>query len=553
LGVKSCCAVVAIGLALLWGAAARAEVTESDFGSLRDGTAVRLFTIGNKSGAAVKIMTYGAAVVSLKVPDRAGKLDDVVLGYDSLEGYLGNDPFFGAIVGRYANRIHGAAFSLGGTVYHVNANDHGNTLHGGRRGFDKVAWTGAKADEQSVDFTYLSKDGDQGFPGNLTARVRYSFSDDDQLTIDYLATTDKETVVNLTNHCYFNLAGAGNGDALGHELSIDADQFTPTDAHGIPTGKLEDVAGTVFDFRTAHSIGERMGADDEQLHLANGYDENFVLNKIDGRHAAATVYEPTTGRVLEIITTQPGVQLYSGNGLNGTITGKEGKTYVRHGAFCLEPEHFPDSPNHPEFPTTELKPGETYHQVTVYQFSTRPAAMAGAADSVPTSATAPSMAEAIHLTTGWRALQEGAAAGTIEQDAAHPTNAHPHLLKISVTKTAGPGEGRAGAISNVSLAVEQGEWCDVTFSAVTEQGSVGLVFSLENAEGKVLARTTLPEIGGRGRRRGGPTTAPATWNNYLVSLHVRAADASAHVVITPIELTTIWINGLTLTPRPAAK
>jgi len=366
----------AVLLSLIFTAAIRADVVESDFGKMRDGTAVRLFTITNASGSTVRITTYGAAVVSLKVPDRSGNLGDIVLGFDSIDGYLGNDPFFGAIVGRYANRIHGAAFSLDGTQYKLVANERGNMLHGGH-GFDKVVWTGAKADENSVEFVYLSKDGDQGFPGNLTAHVRYSLSDANELTIDYSATTDKDTVVNLTNHSYFNLAGAGNGEVLNHELTIDADQYLAADAAGIPTGEFVDDAGTPFDFREAHQIGERIAADDEQLRFARGYDRNFVLNKRDGLRLAATVYEPTRGRVMEIRTTEPGLQFYSGNGLNGAIVGKDGKKYARHGAFCLEPQHYPDSPNHPEFPTTELKPGETYHSMTVYKFSTRlPAATA---------------------------------------------------------------------------------------------------------------------------------------------------------------------------------
>ena len=357
---------------LLFAGTLHADVTTSDFGKARDGTTVQLFTITNKTGASIQIMTYGAVVVSLKMPDRSGKLDDVVLGFDALDSYLRNSPFFGAVVGRYANRIHNATFSLDGTAYPINANDHGNTLHGGRRGFDKVLWTGAKIDEHSVEFTYLSKDGDQGFPGNLTAHVRYTLSDANELTLDYTATTDRNTVINLSNHSYFNLAGAGNGDVLNHELMIDADQITPADAHGIPTGKFQDVANTPFDFRTAHKIGDQIAADNDMLHFANGYDINFVLNKKESPHLAATVYEPTTGRTLEITTTEPGVQLYSGNGLNPAMTGKGGKHYVPHGAFCLETQHFPDSPNHPEFPSTELKPGETFHSTTIYKFSTRP-------------------------------------------------------------------------------------------------------------------------------------------------------------------------------------
>jgi aldose 1-epimerase len=369
MGIRT--AAAAIVLSLVFAAGIRADVTAADFGMARGGSSVSLFTITNKTGSAVRIMTYGATVVSLKVPDRTGQIGDIVLGFDSIRGYLRNDPYFGAIVGRYANRIGGAIFSLDGIQYKITANDRGNTLHGGRRGFDKVVWTGAKVDDETVEFTYLSKDGEEGFPGNLTAHVRYSLSDANELKIDYSATTDKDTVVNLANHSYFNLAGAGNGDVLNHELMIDADQYTPVDALSIPTGELADVAGTPFDFRQAHKIGERVGDDNEQLHFGNGYDHNFVLNKKDGLRLAATVYEPTTGRVMEIMTTEPGLQFYSSNWLDGSITGKDRKRYLRHGAFCLEPQHFPDSPNHPQFPSTELKAGETYHSTSVYKFSTR--------------------------------------------------------------------------------------------------------------------------------------------------------------------------------------
>jgi aldose 1-epimerase len=494
--MKPRAAAIAILLPLLSFATIRADVTTSDFGKTRDGTTVQLFTLTNTTGSSIQIMTYGTTVVSLKMPDRSGKLDDIVLGFDTLDDYLRSSPFFGAVVGRYANRIHNATFTLDGTQYHLPPNDHGNTLHGGRRGFDKVLWTGNKIDDHSVEFTYLSKDGDQGFPGNLTAHVRYSLSDADQLTLDYSATTDKDTVINLTNHSYFNLAGAGNGDVLSHRLMIDADQITPADAHGIPTGKFQDVANTPFDFRTAHKIGDHIADDNDMLHFANGYDINFVLNKKDGLHLAATVYEPTTGRLVQITTTEPGVQLYTGNGLNPSMTGKDGKHYLPHGAFCLETQHFPDSPNQPDFPSTELKPGQTFHSTTTYQFSTDPRG--------PT----PPGPGPVDLRTGWKPLQQGAAQGTIQQDARHPTNADPHLLEISVTKTAAPGEGRAGAVSDTTLPVTAGNFYDITFTAVTERGSIGLVFSLETADGKVLAATTLPEIGGRGRRRGPPPPPP---------------------------------------------
>jgi aldose 1-epimerase len=476
------------------------------------------------------------------MPDRNGKLDDVVLGFDNIAGYQRNNPFFGATVGRYANRIRGAAFSLNGVQYKITANDRANTLHGGRRGFDKVIWDGRAVDDQSVEFTYLSKDGEEGFPGNLTAHVRFTFNDAGELKIDYTAVSDKDTVVNLTNHSYFNLAGAGSGKVLDHLLTIDADRYTPIDNQSIPTGTIEPVAGTPLDFRQAHAIGERIGADYEQLRLAGGYDHNFILNGGGELHAAATVVDPSSGRKLELMTTEPGLQLYTANGLNGSITGKDGKKYPKNGAFCLEPGHYPDSPNHPEFPSAELKAGGTYHSLSVYKFS------AGGAAAAPL----------VDLSAGWTLIQEGTALGEIEQNAKHPTNPGAHLLRITVTKHSDPGEGRAGAVNGNHFAVAEGEWCDVTFSAVTERASIGLVFSLENDDGKVLARTTLPEIGGarggRGRGRGaqgGATSGPAVWPKYLVSLHVRAADAKAHLVITPIETTNVWLDGLTLTPRQA--
>jgi aldose 1-epimerase len=545
----------AIVVSLSVSSAASADIAASDFGTTREGSPVRLFTITNKGGSSVSVMTYGATIVSVKMPDRDGKLADIVLGFDEFSGYQRNNPFFGATAGRYANRIGGAAFTLEGVQYKITANERGNTLHGGRRGFDKVVWTPKTIDDQTVEFTYLSKDGEEGFPGNLTVHVRDSLSDANEFKIEYSATTDKNTVVNLTNHSYFNLAGAGNGDVLNQEMTIFAGRYTPVNPQAIPTGAIADVAGTPFDFRQAHKIGERIAAKDAQLRGPNGYDENFVLDETAGLHPAARVYDPASGRVLELSTTEPGVQFYSANGLDGRITGKEGKTYPRYGAFCLEPQHFPDSPNHPDFPSTELKAGDTFHSVSVYKFSTLALGAeptAASANATVTSSTPPG----VDLTTGWTLLREGEARGTIEQDAKYPTNPSPHLLRIAVTRTAGPGDGRAGAVSGIQIPVTVGEWCDVTFSAMTDRGTVGLVFSLENADGKVLARTTLPEIGrgrgGRGRGRG-QTTAPAgvPWNKYLVALHVRASDASAHMVITPIEPTNIWLDGLTLTPRAA--
>ena len=314
-------------------------------------------------------MTYGAIVVSLRVPDKTGKVDDVVLGCNSVEEYEKQTAHFGGIVGRYANRIAHGTFQLDGQTYHIPKNDGDNALHGGTRGFDKVVWQGKQIPD-GVEFSYISKDGDQGFPGTLATNVRYTLSKN-ALRIEYSAITDKDTVVNLTNHSYFNLAGQGTGNILDDVLKIDASRMTPVDETLIPTGELKPVEGTPFDFRKPHVIGERINADDEQLKLGRGYDHNFVLDHSSGELAeAAEVYEPTTGRTLRVLTTEPGVQFYTGNFLDGSITGKEGRVYNRRFALCLETQHFPDSPNHPSFPTTELKPGQKFHSVTVYEFGT---------------------------------------------------------------------------------------------------------------------------------------------------------------------------------------
>jgi aldose 1-epimerase len=534
---------------------ARAGVVEDSFGSLPDGTAVQRWTIVNSSGASVAVISYGATVISLKIPDRAGKLDDIVLGFDRLDDYLADSPFFGAIVGRYANRVGGASFTLNGIQFRLAANDGRNTLHGGWRGFDKVIWTGSRIDDQSVEFTYLSKDGEEGFPGNLTARVRYTLSDSNALKIEYSATTDKDTVVNLTNHSYFNLAGQGNGDVLKQELTIEADQFTPTNARLIPTGEFASVTNTPFDFRRPHQIGLNINADDNQIRIAGGYDMNFVLTKQPGLRHAATLFDPTTGRVMDLWTTEPGLQLYTANGLDGSLTGKGGKAYPMYGAVCLETQHFPDSPNQPAFPTTVLKVGQTYRTTTEYRFTARAASESAASsmpaspDSAPNTPSPPS----IDLSTGWTLIKEGKAEGTIEQEAHHPISKSPHLLLLAVTKTAGPGLGRVGATSAIPIPVRDGEWFNVRFSAATERNTVGLVFSLESADGKVLARTTLPEIGrargGRPATRTSATRSAAAWPRYLVALHARAADPNAHLVITPIEPTNIWLDNLTITPR----
>lgn len=348
-----------------------AKVTKSAFGSMPDGTKVEIYTL-EEGKLKARVMTYGARLVSLEVPDRSGKLADIVLGYESLQPYTA-DPksYFGSIVGRYGNRIAHASFTLDGKRYQLPANDGTNTLHGGIIGFDKLVWESHEI-PNGVELTLVSKDGDQGFPGTLTSRVRYSL-DAHALKIEYFATTDKDTVLNLTNHSYFNLAGEGQGDILNHQVMIPADRYTPVDSSLIPTGELAPVAGTPLDFHQATAIGARIDDNNEQMRLAGGYDHNYVLNgKMGVMQEAARVVEPTSGRVLTVETTQPGVQFYSGNFLDGTLHGKHGHVYNKHAGFCLETQHFPDSPNHPKFPTAELKPGETYHNVTVFKFSTAP-------------------------------------------------------------------------------------------------------------------------------------------------------------------------------------
>jgi len=347
------------------------RVTQSSFGKTADRTAVDLYTLRNKNGMEAAIMTYGGIVVSLKTPDRNGNIDDVVLGFDSLDGYLKGHPYFGALIGRYGNRIGKARFTLNGKEYTLAKNNGENHLHGGIKGFDKAVWKGMDIpNSAAIELRYTSKDGEEGYPGTLQATVVYWLTDRDELKIDYTASTDRDTVLNLTNHMYFNLAGAGNGDILGHEMTIFADRFTPVDAGLIPTGELRAVSGTPFDFTQPHLVGERINAADEQIRIGKGYDHNFVLNSGIGTLAqAARVREPRSGRVMEVMTTEPGVQFYTGNFLDGSLRGKGGKVYGARSAFCLETQHFPDSPNKPGFPPVVLRVGERYQSTTVYRFS----------------------------------------------------------------------------------------------------------------------------------------------------------------------------------------
>jgi aldose 1-epimerase len=347
-----------------------AKVTRQPAGTA-DGKSVELYTLQDGK-ITVKILTYGGIVQSIEAPDRNGKSTNIVQGFDGLDGYVqtGNKPYMGAIIGRYANRIAGGNFKLNGKTYNVPKNDGDNALHGGVEGFNKKVWA-AKEIKNGVELTYTSPNGEQGFPGALTTTVRYTLVGN-ELRIEYTAKTDADTVLNLTNHSYFNLKGQGEGDILGHELKLNAKRYTPVDKNLIPIGELAPVTGTPFDFLKLTAIGQWIDADNEQLKLAHGYDQNWVLDS-EGKTVAvaAEAYEPTTGRVLEVLTDQPGIQFYTGNFLDGTVTGTGGKVYQRRYAFCLETQHYPDSPNHPAFPTTVLKPGQTFHSTTIYRFSAR--------------------------------------------------------------------------------------------------------------------------------------------------------------------------------------
>ena len=344
------------------------------FGKTALGKTVEMFTLSNSNGCEASIITYGATLVTLTMPDHQGGFADVVLGFKTMEEYARNPFFIGGTIGRYGNRISGGKFRLSGKEFCLALNNGENHLHGGTHGFYTVVWE-AKEDPspegEGLNLSYLSRNGEEGYPGNLSAEVTYRLTKDNTLRIDYRATTDGETVVNLTNHSYFNLAGEGSGDILGHRMMINADRFTPVNSRLIPTGELQPVRDTPFDFTKPAGIGLRIDATHEQIRLGGGYDHNFVLNrKDDGLIPAACVLEPGTGRVMEVWTTEPGLQFYSGNFLNGTMTGKSGRPYARRTGFCLETQHFPDSPNRPEFPSTVLRPGGEYRSTTVYKFLT---------------------------------------------------------------------------------------------------------------------------------------------------------------------------------------
>ncbi len=347
------------------------EVGQKSFGQMPDGRKVTLYELTNANGLHARVIDYGAILVSLEVPDRDGELADVALGFDDLDSYIKRNPLFGATVGRYANRIANARFMLVGTEYKLTANAGRNHIHGGRdKRFDKVLWKGRpfqNSEEVGVRFSYLSKDGDEGFPGNLDCIVTYTLTNGNELKISYEATTDKPTIVNLTNHSYFNLAGAGNGDVLDHEMLINADYYTPSDKELIPTGEIHSVKDTPLDFTKAQTIGARIS----QLTQTGGYDHNYVLKNSGGTLVlAARVYEPTSGRIMEVHTTEPGMQFYTANGMRG-IKGKDGKIYDRYYGLCLETEHFPDSPNKPHFPSVVLRPGQKYSTMTIFTFSSR--------------------------------------------------------------------------------------------------------------------------------------------------------------------------------------
>jgi aldose 1-epimerase len=345
-------------------------IDSENFQDVVDGKKVELFTLQNENGIVVQITNYGGKVVNLWTPDKQGDFDDIVLGFETIDEYLETtEIYFGSIIGRYGNRIGGGTFVINDTTYTLAQNNNGNALHGGIKGFNNVVWDASQVDGQTLKLTYLSPDMEEGYPGNLDVTVQYKLTDDNELKIEYWATTDRPTPVNLTHHSFFNLKGAGNGNVNNHIVQINADYYTPVDEGLIPTGEIAPVEGTPMDFTEPTPIGERIDVDFEQLEFGNGYDHNWVLNQADdGLTFAAKVVEPQSGRTMEVYTNEPGIQFYGGNFLDGTVTGKEGKVYEFRSALCLETQHFPDSPNKPEFPSTILNPGEEYYSVCVYEF-----------------------------------------------------------------------------------------------------------------------------------------------------------------------------------------
>ncbi len=366
-------AIAAAASVCLGSAQARAGTVENEaFGVTKSGAKVELYTLTNDSGASVKFITYGGIITEINVPDRAGRLGNVVLGFKTIGEYEAKNPYFGAIIGRYANRIAAGKFSIDGKDFQLNPNNGANSLHGGVMGFDKTMWTVKPLDGASAELTYLSPDGEEGYPGNMSVRVVYTWTDDNELKVTYEATTDKPTVVNLTSHSYFNLAGEGQGNIEGHILTINADGITAIDGGGIPTGKIMPVADTPFDFRTAMPIGSRIRSNHPQMVNGRGYDHNYVIKRSDALElsVSAVLNEEISGRTLTISSDQPGLQFYTGNFLDGTTYGTSGHEYRQGDALCLETQHFPDSPNHPDFPSTRLNPGETFKSTTVHRFST---------------------------------------------------------------------------------------------------------------------------------------------------------------------------------------
>lgn len=348
------------------------EMVKKELFGTQDGKEVYLLTLTNKAGNVIKLTNFGARITWIEVPDKAGKKDNITFGFDTFESMLKGDPYFGAVVGRYANRIAKGKFTLDGVEYSLAINNAPNALHGGPKGWHSLVWetvTDEKAKEPTVTFTLKSPDMDEGYPGNMDIKVVYTWTDNNEIVIDYKCTTDKKTILNITNHAYFNLHGAGNGDILDHVLTINSTAFTPVDSTLIPTVASIPVAGTPFDFSTPHTIGERIMENFEQLKFGGGYDHNYILD--NNSEVDASVYDPSSGRFMEVISDQPGIQFYCGNFLDGTLIGHGGKPFIYRSGLCLETQHYPDSPNHPDFPGTVLNPGETFKSKTIYRFSVK--------------------------------------------------------------------------------------------------------------------------------------------------------------------------------------